>query len=65
MAIKQEEIHKLLLDIPRIGLTINNQLEISKYNTFDVDFYQSINEINNLTFERQKRFIPIGNSTCA
>jgi cap1 methyltransferase len=55
--ISKEEIHKLLLDIPRIGSTMNNQLEISKYNTNDIDFYQSIHEINDITFERQKEFI--------
>ena len=55
--VSKEDIHKLLLDIPRIGSTMNNQLEISKYNTTDIDFYQSINEINDITFERQKEFI--------
>jgi 23S rRNA U2552 (ribose-2'-O)-methylase RlmE/FtsJ len=55
--ISAEEIHKLLLDIPKMGSTVNNSLEISKYNTSDMEFYNSISEINSTTFERQKRFI--------
>jgi 23S rRNA U2552 (ribose-2'-O)-methylase RlmE/FtsJ len=55
--ISAEEIHKLLLDIPKMGSTINNNLEISKYNTTDMEFYNSISEINSTTFQRQKRFI--------
>jgi 23S rRNA U2552 (ribose-2'-O)-methylase RlmE/FtsJ len=55
--ITKEEIHKLLLDIPKMGSTINNNLEISKYNTTDMEFYNSISEINSTTFQRQKRFI--------
>ncbi len=55
--ISREEIHKLLLDIPRIGSTINNHLQISKYNTTDMKFYKCIHDINNVTFERQKEFI--------
>jgi len=55
--ISREEIHKLLLDIPKMGSTINNNLELSKYNTTDMQFYNSISEINSTTFERQKNFI--------
>jgi hypothetical protein len=40
-----------------MGSTINNNLEISKYNTTDMEFYNSISEINSTTFERQKKFI--------
>ncbi len=55
--ISEREIYKLLLDIPKIGSTINNNLEISKYNTSDMTFYNSINIINRIMFSRQKEFI--------
>jgi 23S rRNA U2552 (ribose-2'-O)-methylase RlmE/FtsJ len=55
--ISREEIHKLLLDIPKIGSTMNNNLEISKYNCEDIEFYNSINNVNNITYERQREFI--------
>lgn len=55
--ISKEDIHKLLLDIPRIGSTMNHNLNLSKYNTSDMNFYNGIHVINNITFERQKEFI--------
>jgi 23S rRNA U2552 (ribose-2'-O)-methylase RlmE/FtsJ len=55
--ISEREIYKLLLDIPKIGSTINNSLEISKYNTKDMTFYNSINIINRIMFSRQREFI--------
>jgi len=55
--ISKEEIHKLLLDIPRIGSTMNHNLHLSKYNTTDMTFYNCLHVINNITFERQKQFI--------
>jgi 23S rRNA U2552 (ribose-2'-O)-methylase RlmE/FtsJ len=55
--ISEREIYNLLLDIPKIGSTINNSLEISKYNTSDMTFYNSINIINKIMFARQKEFI--------
>ncbi len=55
--ISEREIYKLLLDIPKVGSIMNNNLEISKYNTSDMTFYNSINIINRIMFARQKEFI--------
>jgi 23S rRNA U2552 (ribose-2'-O)-methylase RlmE/FtsJ len=55
--ISEREIYKLLLDIPKVGSIMNSNLEISKYNTSDMTFYNSINIINRIMFARQKEFI--------
>ena len=55
--ISERDIYKLLLDIPKIGSIMNTNLEISKYNTSDMTFYNSINIINRIMFARQKEFI--------
>ena len=55
--ISEREIYRLLMDIPKIGTIMNNNLEISKYNTTDITFYSSINIINRIMFARQKEFI--------
>lgn len=55
--ISEREIYNLLMDIPKIGSIINNNLEISKYNSSDMTFYNSINIINRIMFSRQKEFI--------
>jgi hypothetical protein len=55
--ISEREIYKLLLDIPKVGSIMNNNLELSKYNTSDMTFYNSINIINRIMFSRQKEFI--------
>lgn len=55
--ISEREIYKLLMDIPKIGSIMNNNLEILKYNTSDITFYNSINIINRIMFARQKEFI--------
>jgi 23S rRNA U2552 (ribose-2'-O)-methylase RlmE/FtsJ len=55
--ISEREIYKLLLDIPKIGSIMNSNLEILKYNTSDMTFYNSINIINRIMFSRQKEFI--------
>jgi 23S rRNA U2552 (ribose-2'-O)-methylase RlmE/FtsJ len=56
--ITPNEIHKLLLDIPKIGLNNGNKnLEIYNYFNKNIDFYKKLMEINEVFFERQREFI--------
>ena len=57
-SISKEDIHKLLLDIPKMGSSIvNKDLELHKYTSCNPKFYTCLNEINEIMFERQKKFI--------
>lgn len=56
--ISLEDIHKLLLDIPKMGSSIvNKDLELHKYISGNENFYRCLKDINEVMFERQKRFI--------
>lgn len=56
--ISKENIHKLLVDISKMGSSIlNKDLELHKYTSGDEEFYKCLHEINDVMFERQKKFI--------